>query len=614
MGASLVAFGLVVSGLVTALGVSPAAGVVQGAEIGDVVVSRLSRSLGSAVTGPLADLSAQSGDQPIELTIWPTGLPEPTPVDLSKAYDWVKVDAPQNVIDTVRKDTTSQLLSLPTSMNGAWVGGGVNYPGVMSWEGGYPTPTESGTDRLAYSGSTGDAAFVFSAGVDTQWRRLDVYWGCQMAECEMEIDDGSGNVTTSRIAAMHLTPEINEKTSVFYRGSATASLEVRLSKLDGLGVVALSAYAVTNLGSSLVQGTVSVSESPASLNLSDQVYVDWAHFTDWRQRGFNHKAAPAEQVIGDLSFVPGVRIRFDQGNDFEPPVSWADGTPLEGVEDTQQFVYAWNGVSVPLDVPAGLWTVEAYTWAHDTDAYYTLVDSTGTVVASAHEPQGGPGETLYRKLTVDVAAASPEVLTLMAASDVMSNRYVSGVSMPAITVRPTHDARPVLRAALDRAEGLVEVDYTGTAWDVFVSSGIGADAQAVWDNLLAPEDEVLAAVDALNAAIAELQSHPRADTTELLAVIGQADGLDRDDYAPVVWALIVSGTAAARAVAGNPNASQGEVDRAAQALQHRLAVLVREVNVVIPPQLSTLTPVVDGDLEVLPGYVATSGTSVTYVW
>ncbi|MDR0431795.1 MAG: DUF5110 domain-containing protein, partial [Bifidobacteriaceae bacterium] len=466
--------------------------------------------LRATFTSPQAEPPTQSGDQSIERTIWPTGLTAATPVDLSGTNDWVQLGHPTT--STVnRKSTASPLLSTPTYTGTGTTGwAGDDYRGKMSWTGGAPTASGTDVGTLMHSdpAEPPGAGFAFSADADNQWRRLDVYWGCFSAECRIEIDDGIGPVTTRRIVANPGDPAVNEKTSIFYRGPAASSLDVKVSRFSGNGNVSLAAYAVTTLGSGAVQATVSALDIPAALNLSDPTYVDWAHFTGTTSGGFNHKAAPAQQVIDDISYAPGADTRWEQGDDFRPPVSWSDGTPSAAVSGTGLFVYAWNGISAPFDIPTGSWTLEAYTSTWGSDGYYTLLDAAGDVVASAHVPPGGVGENIYRKMSFDVVAASPQTLTLYYAPGLGTNGHVGNISMPAIAVRSTSDPRPALRAALDRAAALVEADYAETAWEAFESSGIVVNAQAVWDNAAATAGDVLGAADALNAAILELQSHP----------------------------------------------------------------------------------------------------------
>ncbi|MDR0431729.1 MAG: DUF5110 domain-containing protein, partial [Bifidobacteriaceae bacterium] len=436
----------------------------------------------------------------IERTIWQEGLSvgAPAQVDLSAADDWVKVGRAAGT-DVDRKVTATALLSAPTHLGTGDPGQNDRFLAMMSWTDGTPTASEQENTGLIYS----EDGFEFTAEASEQWRRLDVYWGCYDDACRIEIEDGDGKITTRQIQTGATLAA--QKTQIFYRADGPADLNVRLIDSSSADVV-LAGYAVTELPSTTIQASASLPEAPVTANLSDQINIDWAHFAN--ATTFNRKANPAQQVVGNIVRSPGLDTSWSVSSDFRTHFSWTDGTPTPNASDIHSFAYSWNGLSAPLNLPAGDWTIQAYTSAWGAEAYYTLVDANGAVVAAANMPSAGDGASAYALLTFDVSLAQPASLNLLAASALTASGHSGNLSVPAIAVRPALDPRPALRAALDKAAALDEADYMEDAWADFQASNIVTLAQAVWDNPSSSDAEVLGAADALASAIVELEAHP----------------------------------------------------------------------------------------------------------
>ena len=123
-----------------------------------------------------------------------------------------------------------------------------------------------------------------------------------------------------------------------------------------------------------------------------------------------------------------------------------------------------------------------------------------------------------------------------------------------------------LEAAIEKAESLNEEDYTPETWAALEEALEAAKETAEDPN--ATQEDVDAALEALEEARNGLVL--RADTTQLEALIQQAESLTEEDYTPATWTALEEALEAAKVVLADLNASQEEVDSAATALRAAL--------------------------------------------
>lgn len=138
-----------------------------------------------------------------------------------------------------------------------------------------------------------------------------------------------------------------------------------------------------------------------------------------------------------------------------------------------------------------------------------------------------------------------------------------------------------LEEAVAAAEALVEEDYTEESFAA-VEEAL-ENAKAVLADPTATQEEVDAAAEALNDAIAALEKAPEetaepVDTTELEAAIKKATELDEDLYTEKSYAAVKEALAEARKVLRNENATQEEVDEATDALNDAISALKRSTG------------------------------------
>ena len=132
--------------------------------------------------------------------------------------------------------------------------------------------------------------------------------------------------------------------------------------------------------------------------------------------------------------------------------------------------------------------------------------------------------------------------------------------------------KTVLEVAVDVAKA-IEADL-----DLYVDAGKQEfiDALAKAEELLASgnawQDDIDAATDALIEAMSNLRMAPNKDI--LNDMINKASGLDLDAYTADSVALLNAALADAQAVAANENATQAEIDAAANTLEVAMNGLV----------------------------------------
>lgn len=133
-----------------------------------------------------------------------------------------------------------------------------------------------------------------------------------------------------------------------------------------------------------------------------------------------------------------------------------------------------------------------------------------------------------------------------------------------------------LAAAIANVEKLNKSDYTPNSWEALQTKKV--EAMAINDNVDATQDEVDAALGALNMAVNDL-AKPGNNAT-LLSAITSAKALKKSDYnvAAYLWNIFQDIIVEAETVANDPNATQGEMDMALEALNEKIEGLGKPVS------------------------------------
>lgn len=133
-----------------------------------------------------------------------------------------------------------------------------------------------------------------------------------------------------------------------------------------------------------------------------------------------------------------------------------------------------------------------------------------------------------------------------------------------------------LTKAIADVDNLNEKDYTPNSWEALRT--VKAKAIAVNEDIDATQDEVDAALGALNMAINDLAKP--GNSTALMTAITSAKALKKSDYnvANYSWNIFQEVLAEAEAVAADPNATQGDMDMALEALNEKIEGLGKPVS------------------------------------
>ena len=127
-----------------------------------------------------------------------------------------------------------------------------------------------------------------------------------------------------------------------------------------------------------------------------------------------------------------------------------------------------------------------------------------------------------------------------------------------------------LNALISEAEALEEEDYTAGSWAQFITAL--EDAKDVSADVDATQAEVDGAKATLKNAMHNLIK--RGDKDALSNLIAEAEALNEADYTTNTWAALVEALEAAKTVVANENASQQDIDDAADALKSAIDGLI----------------------------------------
>ena len=148
-----------------------------------------------------------------------------------------------------------------------------------------------------------------------------------------------------------------------------------------------------------------------------------------------------------------------------------------------------------------------------------------------------------------------------------------GVAVAEWGVHATEDApepapvdKTALETALKAAGSLDESKFTAASWKAFQQ--VVAEAQAVYDNADATQEEADAAVTKLEEAQKALVN--KADKTALGTAIAEAEKVDADKYTDETVKALDKALKAAKGVDADDNATQSEVDVASKALNEAI--------------------------------------------
>ena len=127
-----------------------------------------------------------------------------------------------------------------------------------------------------------------------------------------------------------------------------------------------------------------------------------------------------------------------------------------------------------------------------------------------------------------------------------------------------------LNALIAEAEAKKETAYTPSSWSAFAA--VLQDAKAVQSDEDAGQNAVNSAAEALTNAMEALVL--RADTSELAALVQQAEQIEKGDYTEASFQALQQAITAAKEAAADPNVSQNTIDTLRTALENAVNSLI----------------------------------------
>ena len=183
-------------------------------------------------------------------------------------------------------------------------------------------------------------------------------------------------------------------------------------------------------------------------------------------------------------------------------------------------------------------------------------------------------KTLMLTLTLEIAEGCTRDLTYTVASEGIYNAEGAvEVAGDSVTVEYNAPAdTTALENAIAAAQTLNAEAYSADSFAEVEAALV--QAIAVLADADATQAEIDAATKALTDAMAALRPAGSADVTKLKAAIAEAEKLSPELYTEASFSAMQSALAAAKKVLENPDATQDEVDAAANALDDAIAALV----------------------------------------
>ena len=172
-------------------------------------------------------------------------------------------------------------------------------------------------------------------------------------------------------------------------------------------------------------------------------------------------------------------------------------------------------------------------------------------------------------------------------------------------VDETEVVKDALNAAIEEAEKRVETDYTAESWANFARALENAKIVAADENAdQTAVDEATALLNEAMGALVAAEPPADVDRTALEALIAEAEGYNRTDYTEESWAVFAEALTNAYSVDQNVEATQDDVDKAAEALQAAIDGL-EEVHADV--NLEEIRALIDEALQIQnDGYTAES--------
>lgn len=389
-------------------------------------------------TGPIAIMAAAvskpstAPDVEVERFACLENVPATVNLSDSSNLDWVHYGHNNNNNAMNRKSGANLLSALVRTGSGGTFN---DYQSRFSFTDGTPTQNVSSTTY----GVQVNGTMQISAPSSTTWKQLKVYLGCWNATNRVDIFDETGNeVTSFEFSASGSA--VNRCLVITYRSEEESNINVKMTKVSGSGNISIAAYTLSNVEDSQVKLSTSLEEVPATLNLSDNKYLEWEHFGYGSGTAVNKKATPQTNIYSNVKCI--LAQGLDRSNDFKTVFSWSDGSPTASVSGTKDFAYSFDGMDLKLNVQPGDWLISLYSSLWWSKGYAQILDESGAVidVLQFESRIATTGSSEYRKINLLCNFDKAENITVRVMPSLAFDGHRGNMSIAAMTVeKPTLD-------------------------------------------------------------------------------------------------------------------------------------------------------------------------------
>lgn len=136
--------------------------------------------------------------------------------------------------------------------------------------------------------------------------------------------------------------------------------------------------------------------------------------------------------------------------------------------------------------------------------------------------------------------------------------------------------KTALKSALDKAAKLIESDYTAASWKT-LTEAVNA-GQKVFDDKKASDSDIKKAAEDIQKAIDRLKKITKTNKTALKNALDKASKLKQNDYTASTWKNLAKAVDAGKKILDNKNASQKDIDKAAESITKAVSDLKKQVK------------------------------------
>ncbi len=171
-----------------------------------------------------------------------------------------------------------------------------------------------------------------------------------------------------------------------------------------------------------VQSPSASAENPLVVDLSQEEYVDWAHFGHTAVDSVNRKSG-GESIIGTPSAIQGNGMGVASEEDvknYRMEFHWSDGTPTPSAA-SRYFVkngvgqtgIGGTGIRLNFSVPAGQWDLVLYASTYNSTANVEVRDQSGALLGESSLNEGGESWShLPKVITVSYESQSAQTVSV----------------------------------------------------------------------------------------------------------------------------------------------------------------------------------------------------------